>query len=206
VDGLGRTVATIANYQDGIVGANEPADRDLITRTVYDAAGRRTQMIDPAGNTTALAYDQQDRLIAVTEHAVSGSCTQSPCNVITQYQYDRAGNRTAILDANGHVRRFSYDAADQNGHALPLAFVPNAGQSDASVRFQAHRVDGGVLFFASQHIVLALPKTRHGADTDAPPDQTEARDRAVVRVRFIGMQRALHGCAGGKSEPNSLAL
>jgi RHS repeat-associated protein len=117
VDSLGRTVATIANYQDGTVGMSEPADQDLITRTVYDAAGRRTQTIDPASRATAFAYDNLDRLIAVTEHAVTGTCTQAPCNVITQYQYDRAGNRTAIIDANGHVRRFRYDAANQPAEA-----------------------------------------------------------------------------------------
>jgi RHS repeat-associated protein len=113
LDGLGRTVATIANYQDGIVSAGEAADRDLIARTVYDAAGRRVQTIDPAGGVTAFAYDDLDRLVAVTEHAVSGICGQPPCNVLTQYQYDRMGNRTAIVDARGYVRRFGYDAAGQ---------------------------------------------------------------------------------------------
>jgi YD repeat-containing protein len=38
--------------------------------------------------------------------------------VVTEYQYDRAGNRTAIVDANGHVRRFAYDAADQTAEAV----------------------------------------------------------------------------------------
>ena len=43
VDGLGRVVTTIANYQDGSVTAGEANDRDLTSRTVYDAAGRRLQ-------------------------------------------------------------------------------------------------------------------------------------------------------------------
>src|SRR5262249_35258991 len=101
LDGLGRTAATIVNYDDGVVGATEPSDQDLISRTVYDTGGRRVRTIDPANRAMAFAYDQQDRLVSVTEHAVSGGCTETPCNVVTQYRYDRAGNRTAIVDARG---------------------------------------------------------------------------------------------------------
>src|SRR4029079_1426615 len=39
---------------------------------------------------------------------------------------------------------------------LPLSFVPNAGQTDAAVRYQAHGL-GGTLFFTPREIVLALP-------------------------------------------------
>jgi RHS repeat-associated protein len=87
----------------------KPADQDLISRTAYDAAGRRLQAIDPAGRVTEFAYDNQDHLIAVTENAVSGSCVAAPCNIVTQYHYDRLGNRTAIVDARGNIRRFTYD-------------------------------------------------------------------------------------------------
>jgi RHS repeat-associated protein len=113
VDGLGRTVATIVNYQDGVVGGGEPSDQDLISRTIYDAAGRRLAAIDLAGRATAFTYDNLDRLIAVTINAVSGGCAAPPCNLTTQYQYDRVGNRTAIIDARGNTRTFTYDAADR---------------------------------------------------------------------------------------------
>jgi hypothetical protein len=46
VDGLAHPIATIRNYQNGSVDG-DPADRDLITRTVYDKAGRRSQAIRP---------------------------------------------------------------------------------------------------------------------------------------------------------------
>jgi YD repeat-containing protein len=62
---------------------------------------------------TQFAYDNLDRLVAVTENVVSNGCAEPPCNVVTRYAYDRAGNRTAITDANGHTRSFAYDAADQ---------------------------------------------------------------------------------------------
>ncbi len=118
VDGLGRTVTAIVNYQDGVVGTNEPLDRDLITRTGYDRAGRRERTTDPAGRVTVFAYDLHDGLIGVQENVLPNGCASlapqyQPCNVVTRYQYDRAGNRTAIIDPRTNVRRFSYDAANQ---------------------------------------------------------------------------------------------
>ncbi|WP_322489328.1 SBBP repeat-containing protein [Chloroflexus sp.] len=112
-DGLGRVIATIVNYDDGVVGGSEPADQDLITQTVYDAVGRRVQTIDPTGRVTAFTYDLRDKLLSVTENVASGTCPTAPCNVTTSYHYDRAGNRLSITDANNHTRTFAYDAADQ---------------------------------------------------------------------------------------------
>jgi RHS repeat-associated protein len=118
LDGLGRTVATIVNYQDSVVGGGEPSDQDLIARTIYDAAGRRVAALDSAGHATAFTYDNLDRLTAVTTNAVSGGCATPPCNLVTQYQYDRVGNRTAIVDARNNLRTFHYNAADQQVQAL----------------------------------------------------------------------------------------
>ncbi len=55
---------------------------------------------------------------------------------------------------------------------LPLAFVPNQGQSDARVRFQVANV-GGTAFFTQDGVVLAMP----AAETDAG---------ATLRLHFIG--------------------
>ena len=111
IDGLGRVITTIQNYNNGSFDG-DPADRDLITRTVYDKAGRRTQTVDPLSRVTEFAYDNADRLTSVTENVVSG-CVQTDCNALTQYQYDRVGNRTTIIDPLGHVRTFGFDAADE---------------------------------------------------------------------------------------------
>src|SRR5260221_13143350 len=43
---------------------------------------------------------------------------------------------------------------------LPLSFVPNLGQTDAVVQFQA-RSAGGSLFFTSREIVLSLSSATH---------------------------------------------
>ena len=119
LDGLGRPVTTIVNYQNGVVGSNEPVDQDLISQSRYDRAGRLIETIDPAGRVTQFSYDLQDRLVAVTENVTTTCAPTAPdCNTTTRYQYDRVGNRTAIIDANGHVRRFGYDAASQQVEAF----------------------------------------------------------------------------------------
>jgi uncharacterized repeat protein (TIGR01451 family) len=53
---------------------------------------------------------------------------------------------------------------------LPLAFVPNAGQTDTAVYFQAHDV-GTTVFFTADEVMLALPTA------DGP---------AAVSLQFVG--------------------
>ena len=114
VDGLGRVVTTIQHYQDGAGAADAPVDQDRTTRTVYDTAGRRIATVDPGGRETRFADDLRDTLIAVTENATDGDCPTEPCNVVTQYPYDRAGNRVAVIDARGiTTQQATYDAADR---------------------------------------------------------------------------------------------
>lgn len=82
---------------------------------------------------------------------------------------------------------------------LPITFVPNVGQSDPDVRFQAQGL-GGMLFFTPAEIVLALPaskpeaQTTRGAETTAalrPQIEAAASDReAVVRLSFLGANPA----------------
>jgi RHS repeat-associated protein len=118
VDELGRVTTTIQNYQDGINFFVE-TESDLTTRMVYDAAGRRTRRIDPAGRETVFAYDNLDRLITVTENYIFvlfGTCTaaRTDCNVQTQYHYDRADNLIRVIDGRGNtVQRAEYNAAHE---------------------------------------------------------------------------------------------
>ena len=115
IDGLGRTIATIQNYQNGIHTSADGSDKDVITRTSYDQGGRRQATTTPDGRATRFSYDLRDQLIQVEENALESGCTagSTDCNVRTQYVYDRMGNRTAIIDAKGNTRTFAYDAADR---------------------------------------------------------------------------------------------
>lgn len=84
---------------------------------------------------------------------------------------------------------------------LPIAFVPNVGQSDPAVQFQAQGL-GGMLFFSPDQIVLALPTSTNSpsaqaasSDSETPPapkiEATRRADReSVVRLRFLGANTA----------------
>jgi uncharacterized repeat protein (TIGR01451 family) len=73
---------------------------------------------------------------------------------------------------------------------LPLSFVPNQGQTDSSVHFQAHGA-GGALFFTPNEVVLSLP-------IDSPPSAIDDQRSmspglghwSVLRLRFDGANPA----------------
>jgi hypothetical protein len=73
---------------------------------------------------------------------------------------------------------------------LPLSFVPNTGQADPQVRFQASGL-GGTLFFTPNEIVLALPRLEESGRAprlDRHPNAThpQAAKRAplITQLRF----------------------
>lgn len=79
--------------------------------------------------------------------------------------------------------------------SLPLAFVPNLGQSDPAVRFQAKSL-GGAVFFTPSEVVLALPQSRAGSPESRRHRAGDPREMALgsdegvpvkfVRIRLIG--------------------
>ncbi|HEX8221423.1 MAG TPA: SBBP repeat-containing protein [Chloroflexia bacterium] len=85
---------------------------------------------------------------------------------------------------------------------LPIAFEPNAGQTDRSVRFMAH-IPGGALFFAPSEVVLSLfAPTAEGSHRDtgripglaAPLAATTSQASGapgVLRVQFRGTDSAV---------------
>ena len=89
--------------------------------------------------------------------------------------------------------------------ALPLSFVPNAGQSDDAVRFEMRGM-GGTIFFTPHEVVLSLPSSP--SDDVAPRRRPEIEDdvyasiagfpapspvlrpSSVIRLRFEGANAA----------------
>ena len=84
--------------------------------------------------------------------------------------FTHAGRTKALLSLPGVPK---VGAALSYGQ-LPLSFVPNAGQSDEVVRYQAQAM-GGRLFFEDNAVVLSLPVTESG--------------RQVVRLHFDGVDK-----------------
>jgi len=93
-DGLGRVVEVIQS--DG-----------LSTRTTYDASGRIDFQYDELDRPTEFRYDQYGRLqqTELPDPDGAGPLT-SP---ITTFQYDAAGNQTAIIDPRNNLTAFTYD-------------------------------------------------------------------------------------------------
>jgi hypothetical protein len=108
------------------------------------------------------------------------------------------------IDARGRAARslavvlvvllspFSGWSAERPPAPLPVSFVPNAGQTDAAVRFQADTL-GGTLFFTDSEVVLALPRTSASASGPAAARdllRAGAAERgvpvSVLRLRFEG--------------------
>src|SRR5579864_4980588 len=72
------------------------------------------------------------------------------------------GNLAGFRPAQATNTHFLRSAPAHTGE-LPLSFIANAGQTDASVRFQV-RNNGSALFFAASSVTLSLP----AASSDMP--------------------------------------
>ncbi|MBI2777369.1 MAG: RHS repeat protein [Chloroflexi bacterium] len=109
VDPRGKT--TVFGY-DGQANRNRLTTAlGNITTMSFDQGGRMATLVDPRGNvagadpaqyTTTFTYDGADRVRTTT----------APLGAVTTVDYDLAGNRTAIIDANLQSTSFEYDAAN----------------------------------------------------------------------------------------------
>lgn len=113
IDGLGRTIKTVSNYQDGVyVPATDTTTHDIITLTRYDVGGRQVAVTNSLNIRTRYDYDLRDNLIRIIENDL-GTCTASDtndCQVTTEYRYDRVGNLIKTIDARGYSTTKSYDS------------------------------------------------------------------------------------------------
>lgn len=73
------------------------------TSSGFDAVGRSAASTNQAGIVTLFGYDGAGRLISVT------NALNEPEQMVTQYQYDEAGNEVARIDALGRTNTFAYD-------------------------------------------------------------------------------------------------
>ncbi|MCL4561765.1 MAG: hypothetical protein M1281_14300, partial [Chloroflexi bacterium] len=108
--------------------AFDPEDpyTNVPTYSQYDDLGRLETQTDAKGIATKYGYDALDRLTDVWEDYVEGAAPGPDVNVHTHYAYDEAGNLTAITDANGHTRTFTYTLFNQvesETAPAPLSYV-----------------------------------------------------------------------------------
>lgn len=79
----------------------------------------------------------------------------------------------ALVILNTPLNPVTLPAAGQfEALQLPIPFIPNAGQTDTAVAFQAHDM-GGTLFFTEEGVILSLPQNKDGINP-------------VVKMQFAG--------------------
>ena len=115
-DGLDRLVEFHEADPDGAA----PYLSSPVWAYAYDAAGNRTAVTDPLGETTVTSHDLLGRVTAVAD----------PFARTRSYAYDAAGNLTSETDPLGNVTAYAYDTLnrvtartgpDPDGAGGPLA-------------------------------------------------------------------------------------
>jgi RHS repeat-associated protein len=92
---------------------------DTVTRFGYDGVGRLITTTVAAGTprqrVTVNEYDNGDNLVRVTENYLAGQPQNhlNEYNLVTEYAYDGAGNRTVVTDTLSVVTMNQYDAANR---------------------------------------------------------------------------------------------
>ncbi|WP_459569053.1 carbohydrate-binding protein, partial [Cupriavidus sp. 8B] len=83
------------------------SQRNLVTSTVYDQAGRKIRQTNGNGETTQFTYDLRGNVIATTQ----------PLGEVSRAAFDAFGRQIGELDANGALSTWSYDAfGELQGH------------------------------------------------------------------------------------------
>lgn len=104
---------------------------EVLTRYVYDQAGRLLLKASPTGGNTTYAYDGLGRLLTVQDAAGNATLTQ----------YDDAGNRVIVTQANGLRVVSVYDKA---GRQVSLIQQNTAGTAIGETRY-AYDANGRLL-------------------------------------------------------------
>ncbi|WP_379549954.1 hypothetical protein [Qipengyuania sp. DGS5-3] len=131
---------------------------DVRSFTIYDDSGRVVQRINGEGEVVNYTYDQSDRLISerlfINKVAVPTSWyTNPPTNpvtvsghaqdAVTRTFYDRDGNVRGMLDSEGYLSEYTYDAAGRR--TVEIAFANKAGSSlRTSGTFNQLRTSAGI--------------------------------------------------------------
>ncbi|MEK7787616.1 MAG: hypothetical protein AAB658_19605, partial [Chloroflexota bacterium] len=119
-DALHRPTVTAQNLIGQAVTVTTPPtfdpaypDRNVKGQTKYDAAGRPFETIDNAGMVVHADYDLLGRAIAETANYVAGGPVDNVTNLKAQTVYDKRGNVTRRVDANGVVTAYEYDVLNR---------------------------------------------------------------------------------------------
>ncbi|MFL6676160.1 MAG: transglycosylase SLT domain-containing protein [Massilia sp.] len=134
-----------------LAGMVQDSSADQVSFTLYDDAGRVAKVIDPNGFVTEHRYDAAGNLVATVQYsrAVDTSAltassqpqdvavTESPDDRTTYYYYDDKNERIGMVDAEGYVTAYHYDAAgrltETVAHAIRTAGAAQQDRDFASL-------------------------------------------------------------------------
>lgn len=131
-DALGRTVAVIESYKDGVNGG--AVDEDLITTFTYDQQGNLISATAPDGLVTQYQYDLMNRQTQVsvggltqsTKYDILGRVkeTTNPLNVSSNFYYDEVNRLNRVRDGMGFYTSYEYDVAGRMTRAIsPMGYA-----------------------------------------------------------------------------------
>lgn len=88
---------------------------DQMWTYAYDDLGRLSDTTDPRGRVAHSEYDDAGRLILMVQNYDPNKLQNEDnvWNITTSYEYDFAGNQTAVTDTFGRITQYEYNAADR---------------------------------------------------------------------------------------------
>ena len=157
-DGLGRVIKYVYNNAGRVVEIIFPDETPTTdsdnprVRMEHDLEGRKTAQIDEVGRITRHSYDRLGRLLAVVlpnpstganPPLIGGASPANSGTLVTSYEYDEQGNKTAQIDAEGRRTTWTYDTVGRNlTRKLPLGQVESMAYNVAGERTQHTSFNG----------------------------------------------------------------
>jgi RHS repeat-associated protein len=144
-DGLGRSLGLTEDFASLGPPAGAPTNPNTgsryVTDVAYDDAQHTVATRDRRGYVTWQQLDDVDRVYAVVADASMSPLQRqpdprvgAPLDLVTRYEYDPAGNRAAVVDAEGRRTQEDYDAFNRvTLRRLPMGYT-EAVEYDADGR------------------------------------------------------------------------
>ena len=127
-DYRGMLQQTIAYQEVNDLGEGVLDGKQVLTRHVYDQAGRLLNTVSPTGGATTYTYDGLGRVLSVQDAQGGVSLTQ----------YDDVGNRVVLTQANGLKSISTYDKA---GQRVSLLMQDAAGNNLGETKYAYDKND-----------------------------------------------------------------
>jgi RHS repeat-associated protein len=138
-DGQGNVVGTVT-----AVGLTTPVLYQATTETAYDAAGRVQATRDPMGTITLHVYNTAGQLTDTYVNCTTsgttiptdwanctgGGTANGTFNLRTRYTYDAHGQQATVVQPNGRVTAYLYDADDRPAKVIENYVDGVAGTTD----------------------------------------------------------------------------